>query len=1378
MASPTFNNSNYVSFKLAVLVGFISLLVYQLISFSMLLNQQKLHLLQLVNAQEKLISSLYADHNIPASLLSPTLNTQYHARWHSEISLTFTHLSSASISNTHPTNSATQLTFNSFNTPELVAYARLNVGGERFVLIAKQNLASLSKLFISNMMKGTIALILIVTFVTLLGRVTPIGKRINSIQYVSLCVFALVFSSYTFNDKTVTQHRFLLDEILKQHSLLISISVNKNITTDILQKKLVAFNADNSFLNSGKIFINSIESPELYLELYASLKNKASYNDESNTVKQRISASLLDNTGVQIYHDHYDKHLYSYLYLGSSKIFLSAKMNTKEISLLLYQYIFVVSLFSCIGFVIYRFFIQQRQPQTPALFFQRTAPKISDKAFYIGVTLILIVSIIVDLYLPATLLTNLGYVFIIFAAWWLKQAKAIVVLSSIVSLVLASVFVYHLFLNNIQWESLVDRLAALSLIWVLALTFLRSISEKQQEKVRQYELKNIVDSITDAVVIIDKNQLVVEFTKSAEIVFGHAADAVLGKPFDFLIPDKFKPLHGEYLTSPTPETIKKLSQHRDITAKHALGHTFDATIKINQFSLGGSLFYCIICRDISIEKCTIKAIQDSEERLAHAQRLTSLGNWEWHVKTDQLFWSKEMYRLWGIPYNTPVTYESFFSRLHDDDKSTVQLHVNKALEGGGFSVEYRIVTDDGTLRHIYAEGEVTFDNGEPTVFMGTSQDISQRKKHLDEISEYQNQLEALIAEKSEQLDNSNAANEAKSRFLANVSHELRTPLHGIIAAMDLLKHTDLTAKQANFVDIAKISADNFLGLINEVLDYSKIESSEISLELLTVDIRDLVVNIVKSLSFNARNKNIALSCVIEPNTPRLITSDGQKLKQILLNLLSNAIKFTHTQENKQGSVRVTVEQSNETLFIHVKDNGIGMSEEILQEVYKPFVQADNSTSRQYGGTGLGLSIANNLVELLSGELQCESHLNKGTEFTVSIPIEIVQEEETSDQLLTVNISGIKNFYTQALVNEFRFRGHTITLDSRTINKNGSNPLYITVRNDSGNCRYFYIETIADALPEENSNQFEKIDAFPFIPTHICQFIHQSMTPESPENNKITEKENEISLTSDINVLIAEDNEHNCEVISFQMEELGLKHQIVNDGEQALKALENGTYDLLITDCHMPKLDGYELTTQLRQSNIDTIKSTPIIGMTGDVSADSLEKCQRVGMNGVIAKPSRINQISDKIKEVLALTKSQGNTALEGQESFDEHESAQRLSDDIAKSYIGEDDSMLLSFRRNFITKSTHLITELQNAVVQQDLKKLFHTSHKLKSSSLFIGAEKLHVLCKHLELVTANETHDIDEQIRWLVDTLANEFHLLKNNVLADKTELEPNKGR
>jgi signal transduction histidine kinase/CheY-like chemotaxis protein len=508
----------------------------------------------------------------------------------------------------------------------------------------------------------------------------------------------------------------------------------------------------------------------------------------------------------------------------------------------------------------------------------------------------------------------------------------------------------------------------------------------------------------------------------------------------------------------------------------------------------------------------------------------------------------------------------------------------------------------------------------------------------------------IALDKARQLAESAAS--IKSVFLANMSHEIRTPMNAVVGLTNLLLETPLNSDQEDFVSTIKLSADHLLKIINEILDFSKLESGEMRLESIQFNLNDQVEQVIEILANSAHRKNLHLSYWIAPRTPLLVVGDPTRLNQVLTNLIGNAIKFTH-----QGGVTIDVRPlaSNDqetTVRFTVTDTGIGIASDNQHKLFQSFSQADASTTRQYGGTGLGLAICQRLVNLMGGEIGVESTLEQGSRFwfelslpTLAVPIELPLPRLQSIPILIVDSWPHR---LQALSRVVGQWGMVATGMVATEQFNPMDlPRVALIDWDLGNTYLLIEKLLVLGVPVIVMTTFDRYESasaklgdrvnYIFKPIKstrlmaLCDELSHPKTPLSISESVATA----VKLRPlDIDILLAEDNPINQKVALRQLSKLGYRVDVVNNGEEVLANLAKKPYDLILMDCHMPLLDGYGATMAIRQLP-DRRKEIAIIALTASAMQSDLDQALAAGMNDFLSKPVNIEQLQQAIERWLS-----------------------------------------------------------------------------------------------------------------------------------------------
>tara|TARA_R110001599_G_C12276844_1_gene662663 strand:- start:8567 stop:10969 length:2403 start_codon:yes stop_codon:yes gene_type:complete len=569
-------------------------------------------------------------------------------------------------------------------------------------------------------------------------------------------------------------------------------------------------------------------------------------------------------------------------------------------------------------------------------------------------------------------------------------------------------------------------------------------------------------------------------------------------------------------------------------------------------------------------------------------------------------------------------------------------------------------------------------NGVPTYLLGISIDITERRN-----------AELRLREVNAELSNAQAeaekANRAKSDFLARMSHEIRTPMNGVLGMADVLRETSLHRNQVEMVELIQTSAFSLLHIIDDILDFSKIEAGQLDIEVHPFNPVDSVESVCAMLKNLALKKNVVLTVFAEPALPSQIQGDSRRLQQVFINLINNAIKFS-SKVGHEGRVSVhatTHTQSDEQVVIDftIRDNGIGMDQATQARLFTPFMQKDSTTSRIFGGTGLGLVITHNLVDLMGGSITVESNLGQGAVFKVRIPF-AVDSRLSQEQELPSGVEGLPCLLVgdalgpvSALAAYLIHAGASVKQVSDITaaeawaegNRDAGKWLWIIEMEGMLSDKEQYFEEIGlkhsavgvcPILVVQHGAVYPRADEYNFIsiegnalsrqvflrevaraanqrksgPREVLLSSGQSAKHAvKPVARTEAEKENDHRV-----VLVADDNEINQKVMLRQLQMLGYKGEIANDGREALECWRNGNYALLFTDLHMPNMDGYELCAAIRAEEGPS-ERLPIILVTANVLADKDAVYLNTDLDGYMTKPARLDEFREILEKWLVQT---------------------------------------------------------------------------------------------------------------------------------------------
>jgi len=778
--------------------------------------------------------------------------------------------------------------------------------------------------------------------------------------------------------------------------------------------------------------------------------------------------------------------------------------------------------------------------------------------------------------------------------------------------------------------------------------------KKTQETLRASEerFRLIVDGVKDyALLMLDPSGRIVSWNTGAERIKGYTADEIIGKHFScFYLPDALAQGH--------PDKELRLAAREGRYAEEGWrlrkdGSRFLADVVITAIrdDMGKLLGFAKITRDITNRKAAEEALRLSEQRFSNAFEYAAIGMSLVSLDERWLKVNQALCDLTGYSSEELLS-KTFHDVTHPDDLEIDAENKRLLLEGKirSYSMEKRYFHKQGHEIWVLLSLSLVCDHqNQPLYFISQIEDITESKQ--------------AMARQKELTKKAQAAERAKSEFLAVMSHEIRTPMNGVIGMTHILADTELTEMQQDCVHTIQSSGESLLTVINDILDFSKIEAGKLTLESKAFHLRQCVEEALDLFAAQIRIKRLEAVYLIDSEIPSHLLGDAMRLRQILVNLLGNAIKFT-----AQGEIVIDVQlQSRDKqgchLLFSVADTGIGIPKEGVEKLFQAFQQVDTSTTRRYGGTGLGLAISKRLTELMGGKMWVESEPGEGSTFFFTAVMEasevpgpvdqprepailksksalIVEDHATNRRILETQLKiwGVNTTATSTGRDALKILGEQkfdvalldfqmpemdgVTL-AREIRKTTSTPLIL-------------LSSTGEIITGEDGSLFQFQIFKPIKHTALLHALQRVTGTEVIESKKSSEKQfdGELAARHPLRILLAEDNSVNQKVGLKMLSQLGYTADLAVNGLKAVEAASNSMYDLILMDIQMPEMDGVEATCLVREKL--GAKCSYIVALTAEALEGDRERFLSLGFDGYLSKPLRAQALQDTLKLVKPL----------------------------------------------------------------------------------------------------------------------------------------------
>lgn len=797
--------------------------------------------------------------------------------------------------------------------------------------------------------------------------------------------------------------------------------------------------------------------------------------------------------------------------------------------------------------------------------------------------------------------------------------------------------------------------------------------------------------------------------------------------------------------------------------------------------------------DVTDQVVTAAALLESQQLLQRVGRLATIGGWRVDIKAGTLYWNEQTRLIHEVPPDYVPSISTAMDFYAPEHRELIRQAVQQAIESGkGWDLELRFITYTGRSIWVRALGEVEYENGQPVRLVGAFQDVTERRETTESLN-----AAKLAAE---------AATLAKSNFLSNTSHEIRTPLNAIIGLSHLLSEESLSGQQLSLVKKIQLSGRSLLGIVNDVLDLSKIEANEMTTEELLFQLPDLLEELAGIFKPQAEAKNLQLKLHLSTTLPRWVATDALRLRQILTNLLGNALKFT-----AMGEISLTAETlppelgqppGRALVRFSVKDTGVGISADAQHQLFQPFTQADTSTTRKYGGTGLGLSIVSKLAHLLGGTVGVESMKGVGSTFWVNLPLRLPSEQEvmalddrqTGLSVMVAEDNPDDAKHLEQLARALGWRVHTeangaalvraymeryqrglrmpdaLLLDWQMPEMNGLQVLSeLASRAGSNKLPAVLMVTAfeqADISALDTNGLVDRVLQKPVDSSRLFNAVNDVVASHTGNTSWVLQATQTEAIKArwlpGVRVLVVDDSSINLDVVGEMLRRSGALVSMAHSGEEALAKLaaSSDEFDAVLMDVQMPGIDGLEATRRARK--IASVGTLPIIALTAGALEEEKRRALDAGMTDFLTKPVNPSQLISRLR--IAVEGYRGKSlpieslAAHVLQVSDTWPDVQGLNLNTARRLMSGDSQLFLTTIDRLLSDHNNLQdappTDIDTPAAQTLRLKLAAQVHMLRSASGMIGAERMHNLASRAEVALRTPDEKVEATLKELAETL------------------------